>query len=265
MTASRRPFSSMTRFASFANSSRSGMSCCASSPSRVSAITSLRCYFLTDAETSAMMNETIATTAEMTRALCHCFCRPSKSVVTHANAKRNVKTVIQLIRPSLRCRRRLAKGQASLRCGRTAAGSDGKVCGIAERGLDAGRARRGLRPCLARFELDRDAGLGYLELGAGLVRRRASPCGVAAAHRGGRLAGFPPRRPAATRVRTAPEDMKDMAIAARDREPEATEQPSEETSGPQGLPMIVCTQCGTRAEQLHLGCSLCEDCCDCRP
>ncbi|MBV9440496.1 MAG: hypothetical protein JOZ24_10935 [Candidatus Eremiobacteraeota bacterium] len=28
---------------------------------------------------------------------------------------------------------------------------------------------------------------------------------------------------------------------------------------------IVCTVCGTEGPPLHLGCTLCEDCCDCRP
>jgi hypothetical protein len=28
---------------------------------------------------------------------------------------------------------------------------------------------------------------------------------------------------------------------------------------------IVCEQCGNEADRLHLGCPLCEDCCDCRP
>jgi hypothetical protein len=28
---------------------------------------------------------------------------------------------------------------------------------------------------------------------------------------------------------------------------------------------VVCTRCGKEAVPLHLGCTLCEDCCDCRP
>jgi hypothetical protein len=28
---------------------------------------------------------------------------------------------------------------------------------------------------------------------------------------------------------------------------------------------IICERCGQEAIPLHLGCRLCEDCCDCRP
>lgn len=28
---------------------------------------------------------------------------------------------------------------------------------------------------------------------------------------------------------------------------------------------IICVKCGEEAVPLHLGCRLCEDCCDCRP
>ncbi len=28
---------------------------------------------------------------------------------------------------------------------------------------------------------------------------------------------------------------------------------------------IICVKCGKEDDPLHLGCSLCEDCCDCRP
>lgn len=28
---------------------------------------------------------------------------------------------------------------------------------------------------------------------------------------------------------------------------------------------IVCVRCGKDATALHRGCSLCDDCCDCRP
>ncbi len=28
---------------------------------------------------------------------------------------------------------------------------------------------------------------------------------------------------------------------------------------------IICERCGKEAVPLHLGCRLCEDCCDCRP
>ncbi|MBV8601279.1 MAG: hypothetical protein JO359_06920 [Candidatus Eremiobacteraeota bacterium] len=34
---------------------------------------------------------------------------------------------------------------------------------------------------------------------------------------------------------------------------------------PAGRAQITCAQCGNLGEQLHLGCNLCEDCCDCRP
>jgi hypothetical protein len=33
----------------------------------------------------------------------------------------------------------------------------------------------------------------------------------------------------------------------------------------QGAGTTVCTRCGQDAVPLHLGCTLCEDCCDCRP
>jgi hypothetical protein len=28
---------------------------------------------------------------------------------------------------------------------------------------------------------------------------------------------------------------------------------------------VICTRCGVEAIPLHVGCRLCEDCCDCRP
>ena len=28
---------------------------------------------------------------------------------------------------------------------------------------------------------------------------------------------------------------------------------------------VTCTKCGKEAVPLHRGCTLCEDCCDCRP
>ena len=28
---------------------------------------------------------------------------------------------------------------------------------------------------------------------------------------------------------------------------------------------IICVKCGAEADPLHLGCRLCEECCDCRP
>lgn len=28
---------------------------------------------------------------------------------------------------------------------------------------------------------------------------------------------------------------------------------------------LICEKCGKEAERLHMGCPLCEDCCDCRP
>ncbi len=28
---------------------------------------------------------------------------------------------------------------------------------------------------------------------------------------------------------------------------------------------VICAKCGVQAVPLHLGCRLCEDCCDCRP
>ena len=28
---------------------------------------------------------------------------------------------------------------------------------------------------------------------------------------------------------------------------------------------IICVKCGDEGEPLHLGCKLCEECCDCRP
>lgn len=34
---------------------------------------------------------------------------------------------------------------------------------------------------------------------------------------------------------------------------------------PEGLPKVICERCGIEAVPLHLGCSLCEECCDCRP
>jgi hypothetical protein len=43
------------------------------------------------------------------------------------------------------------------------------------------------------------------------------------------------------------------------------EQPREAPQETRGLAMIDCAKCGAHAEQLHLGCDLCEDCCDCRP
>jgi hypothetical protein len=29
--------------------------------------------------------------------------------------------------------------------------------------------------------------------------------------------------------------------------------------------VIICAKCGVKADPLHMGCNLCEDCCDCRP
>jgi hypothetical protein len=28
---------------------------------------------------------------------------------------------------------------------------------------------------------------------------------------------------------------------------------------------VICANCGVEAVPLHMGCKLCEDCCDCRP
>jgi hypothetical protein len=36
--------------------------------------------------------------------------------------------------------------------------------------------------------------------------------------------------------------------------------------GPVRVPAkIICVKCGEEADPLHLGCRLCEECCDCRP
>jgi hypothetical protein len=55
----------------------------------------------------------------------------------------------------------------------------------------------------------------------------------------------------------------------------ATDSPESESEQPQAQAesaqptgfesMIVCESCGARTQRLHLGCQLCEDCCDCRP
>ena len=58
--------------------------------------------------------------------------------------------------------------------------------------------------------------------------------------------------------------MKNMAMAASASERNDKEQPDEPKETPVRA-MIDCAQCGAHAEQLHLGCDLCEDCCDCRP
>jgi hypothetical protein len=29
--------------------------------------------------------------------------------------------------------------------------------------------------------------------------------------------------------------------------------------------VLICARCGNEAAPLHMGCNLCEDCCDCRP
>lgn len=43
---------------------------------------------------------------------------------------------------------------------------------------------------------------------------------------------------------------------------EAPEQPENDAVVSVKLP---CVKCGVEADPLHLGCRLCEECCDCRP
>lgn len=45
-------------------------------------------------------------------------------------------------------------------------------------------------------------------------------------------------------------------------EEEAMGQPNNDTGANGKLP---CVKCGEEADPLHLGCRLCEECCDCRP
>lgn len=59
--------------------------------------------------------------------------------------------------------------------------------------------------------------------------------------------------------------MNNTAKTASASERDEREQPTAEPDEIPARAIIVCTQCGTREEQLHLGCNLCEDCCDCRP
>ena len=59
-----------------------------------------------------------------------------------------------------------------------------------------------------------------------------------------------------------------MQTAADTSENQETQKPSPENERSNHADFdakIVCEGCGKETERLHLGCPLCEDCCDCRP
>lgn len=58
-----------------------------------------------------------------------------------------------------------------------------------------------------------------------------------------------------------------MSTATNASESQSIEPPQEQgRSEPADFEAkIVCAECGKETDRLHLGCPLCEDCCDCRP